>query len=252
MRAAVFIAVIAAGLVAAGHAAGQPYDPRVMQDAALCDGSGPPPAEIIAACTRVIQSSRANADFRSTAYSNRAYENLMLGRINLAIEDFDAAIELAPHYWSALISRSTVYLEKKELDLAMIDIESAIAIDRRDTRPLAVRARILAAMGFHKEAMNDVNRRAPRDADYFLARGTVHSATGKPEQALEDFRTGLKLKPAPYVRLSIQRAIEEIETRQKMARDEEAAKKRAGSDELPTRFVPENPFEQKKETKGKN
>lgn len=250
MRAAAFIVVMAAGLLAAGYAAGQPYDPRMMQDAALCNGSGPPPAEIIAACTRVIQSPRANADIRSTAYNNRAYESLMLGRHNQAIEDFDAAIELAPHYWSALISRSTAYLEKRELDLAMIDIESAIAIDRRDTAPLAVRARILAAMGLHKEAMNDVNRRGgARDADYFLARGTVHSAIGKPEQALEDFRTGLKLKPAPYVRLSIQRAIGEVETRQRAASEQEEvrkraeAKKQAGGDDPPAVVRPKNPFE---------
>lgn len=229
MRKLNFISAFFCCLIWPTGLAAQTFDPGVMMDSANCNTPVALfPQETISACTRVINSSKANNVLRSSAYAKRGYQYALMGKINDAIADYDEAIGIKSDNEWAFANRSLAYLAKKELDLALVDIESAMSIDKKDLSQFAARARILSAMGHQQEAMQDTSRllgARPGDPHGLLARGEIYLATGRTEQAMQDFQTALKNKPEEYVRVSLNRVIEGVELKRQMERNQESAKK---------------------------
>ncbi len=63
------------------------------------------------------------------AYENRGFAYYGLNQVDIALEDFTKAIELAPLNENALLNRGNIYLERKEFDKAFNDYLAAYQIN---------------------------------------------------------------------------------------------------------------------------
>lgn len=81
---------------------------------------------------------------------------LSLGEYDKAIEATDSCIEQNPDFAYLYTFRSSIHKEKKDLDKALADVNTAINLgDETDDEKLFLRARILQQMGKNDEAKND-------------------------------------------------------------------------------------------------
>ncbi|MCE9613332.1 MAG: tetratricopeptide repeat protein [Lentisphaerae bacterium] len=102
---------------------------------------------------------------RHTLLGNRANARAALGQVDLALEDYAAAIAAMPMYAGAYRNR----------------------------------ARLLAHLGRHDDAMRDFAnaiRYAPERPDAYVDRGNLLASLDRPAEAVEDFSRALRLAPA--------------------------------------------------------
>ena len=116
----------------------------------------------------------------TTAYRNRGVAYHLHGGSELALADYDRAIELDPNYAKAYTGRGGLYHELGELDAAQEDFGRALELD-------------------------------PSDPDAYLARGVLHASRGNPASALTDYDAAIELYPA-YAGAHSSRALALIET----------------------------------------
>jgi len=98
------------------------------------------------------------------AYNNRGWTYQQMGKYDLAGQDFDAAIELKADFGIAYNNRGSVYRELGKIDLALADYSKAIELQ------------------------------ADR-AEFFFSRGEFYLQLRKFELALNDFNRAVSLKP---------------------------------------------------------
>ena len=85
----------------------------------------------------------SNTDY----YTNRGFCFLALDRIDLALEDFSKAIELAPHKFVPRFNRSAAYIRNGQSDRALDDVNVAITLTKKDKEIwLARNNRIIALL----------------------------------------------------------------------------------------------------------
>jgi len=128
------------------------------QDTEICRGHT---GDTIAACTRVITSSRSTREQVGDAYINRGQHYYEIKEYDRAIEDFNRAIPLKPKWVQmAYGNRGNVYYAKGEDDKAIDSYDQAIAIN-------------------------------PKYASALTARGLLYEKAGAIERAKSDFRAAL-------------------------------------------------------------
>jgi len=89
---------------------------------------------------------------RLTIY-DQAMANIRLGRVDLAIEDLDHLIELAPRYGPALLQRATIYRDRGELDAAKVLIGKTLEYRVGDR----IRFQLHDMLGDMEREMGDLN-----------------------------------------------------------------------------------------------
>jgi tetratricopeptide (TPR) repeat protein len=94
----------------------------------------------IAACDRVIVSSRSTRDQLIDAYTNRGQEYYVKRNYPTAIADFDMAIKLNPNTVLAYGNRANAKAALNQTDAAIADYTKAISLDRDYTAAYAGRA----------------------------------------------------------------------------------------------------------------
>lgn len=94
----------------------------------------------IAACDRVINSSRSTKDNLVDAYTNRGQEYYVQKDYARAIADFDRAIELDPRTILAYGNRANAKSMIDQTDAAIADYTKAISLDRGYTAAYSGRA----------------------------------------------------------------------------------------------------------------
>jgi tetratricopeptide (TPR) repeat protein len=98
---------------------------------------------------------------------------------DLAIQDYDEVIRLAPNTRAAFNNRGNVYVSKRQFERALADFEQAI-------------------------------RLAPDDAMYYRNRGNVFRLTGQYDRAIADYRKALSLKADGPTRKFVETALKEL------------------------------------------
>ena len=98
------------------------------------------------------------------AYNNRGSIYSSKGQIDLAIKDYNKAIELKPNDASLYYNRGLAYNKKGKVDLAIKDFDKAIEL-----------------------SLND--------ADVYNNRGDAYGTKGEFDKAFTDFRKAIELKP---------------------------------------------------------
>ncbi|MGA7675141.1 MAG: tetratricopeptide repeat protein [Rhizomicrobium sp.] len=123
------VRLILMGLVAVAAVSGTIYlystTWTVSQNMAQCR-QGMSPA-IIAPCTAVIASGKADEDDLSEAHYNRGMEYDRRKQYALALEDFSAALRLKPDTPTYLRARGVVYTDAGQYALAVKDFDKLIA-----------------------------------------------------------------------------------------------------------------------------
>ena len=85
--------------------------------------------EQLAACTEVIEQSVLPRSDMAWVYSNRGNAYVWLDESELAIADYDAALEIDPNFATAYSNRGAVYYRQGEYELAIADFDAALEHD---------------------------------------------------------------------------------------------------------------------------
>ena len=122
--------------------------------------------------------------------------------VRSAIDDFDQAIELHPHYYQAYRSRGSARYRLQEYDSAIKDLDRAIAIGYFYSYAYMERGIIKFLFRDDKvmydEAMSDLSKAIelnPNFAPYYYERGLANLEANKPNEAIEDFNRAIRVNP---------------------------------------------------------
>ncbi len=132
------------------------------------------------------------------AYTNRGIARWSRGELEQAIADFGDAINLNPKFAFAYLARGTALTDKGEFDLAIRDFDKAIGIDPKMVAAYKGRGSARYRKGDLDRAAADFNqlvRLQPQNADSFNDRAQVFLARGDLDKALADYSDAIKLQP---------------------------------------------------------
>jgi tetratricopeptide (TPR) repeat protein len=135
------------------------------------------------------------------ALAARATEALGEGRYDEAIRDLDRVLLTEPradHYYN----RGFAHFSKSDVDLALADWNSALALDPRDARTYRQRGSAYFSKGDYNRAIADFDRAIalePAEPRAYYNRGLVFKARGEVARAAADFTAAVKIDGDPAV-----------------------------------------------------
>jgi lipoprotein NlpI len=153
--------------------------------------------EAIIECSRQI-----NGEVKVThieyPYNSRGNAYVAKGLFDLAIADFNKAIELKPNYYVAYNSSGRTYIHKGDLNKALADINRAIELNPNYAHAFNNRGIIYTDKGQLDQAIADYNKAIELDPKHYWAyrnRGRYYVRMGKLDMALTDFSKSIELNP---------------------------------------------------------
>ena len=144
-------------------------------------------------------------DFRSAvahdgakwkAIHNRGVSLALHGKIDEALADFDAVLELNPEFLNSRFNRAEIRAQQRKWQPAIDDYTLVLKQKADDVGALLGRGNALLKSGKLDEALADFElalRHAPSNAVAFAGRGDVHAAAGRWNEAGEDYRQAIKI-----------------------------------------------------------
>jgi tetratricopeptide (TPR) repeat protein len=132
------------------------------------------------------------------AFINRGFAYYNLGDLDQAIDDFDQAIELDPQNSLAYSNRGIAYYELGDLDQAIDDFDQAIELDAQNAMAYSNRGLAYSDLGDLDQAIDDFDQAIELDPQISLAysnRGLAYSALGDLDQAIDDFDQAIEVDP---------------------------------------------------------
>src|ERR1700682_5401538 len=98
----------------------------------LEDCNGPLSDKVEAACTALINDAQRPAEQRAAAFAGRARFYLGRSKLDSALSDVEAALQLNPQYVTALLTRAYARQRDGSVDLARADLERAIELEPKN------------------------------------------------------------------------------------------------------------------------
>ena len=132
------------------------------------------------------------ADF----YNNRGTIYRKMGALDQAIEDFNQAIKLKPEYAEAYNNRGIAYDDKGKVDFAIADYSTAIDLNPKLAEPYNNRGIANLRKGAYDQAIEDFNKvieLKPDYADAYINRGNAYNNKGKVDLAIADYNKAIEL-----------------------------------------------------------
>src|ERR1041385_4021786 len=102
-----------------------------QENAAICKDEASAPDVAIAACSKIIQVSKARTNDLASTYYNRAIAYRQKNDLDNALSDYSDAIKINPKHARAFNNRGTMYKEKGALERAIADFSEAIRLDAK-------------------------------------------------------------------------------------------------------------------------
>ena len=130
-------------------------------------------------------------------YNNRGIDYGEKREYDLAIKDFEKAIEIAPEFAEVYKNRGNAYLNKGSFDLAIKDFNKAIQLEPDICDFYIHRSGAYTITGNFENAINDLNKALRlnlNDPDIHFLRGIAYTNTQKFSEAIDDFNKALELK----------------------------------------------------------
>src|SRR6516164_9172713 len=93
-----------------------------------------PNADVVAACTRIIEATNSSTLDRAVSHTFRADAARADGNTAAAIADYNQALALMPTLVPALSGRGIAYRNAQKYDLSLHDFDQAIAIEPNNAR----------------------------------------------------------------------------------------------------------------------
>lgn len=133
------------------------------------------------------------------AYNRRGELQAEAGRDDMAMNDFQAAIQSDPNCALALHNRAITYAQDGQYEAALRDFDQALRINPGLALAHRNRAELLASLGRTDEAIRDYGQaieQMPDDADLYRMRGHACHRIGQYDRALADLSRAIELAPA--------------------------------------------------------
>lgn len=166
-------------------------------DASDCIGAEP--AAGVAACTRLIEAA-ASADTVVAAYVARAKHRTLLDELDAALADVDEALRRDPRHADALHNRGVVYSFQGRYDEALAALDEAIRLSpATSAESRHTRGRIRLELGDLGAALVEFDSALAVDArhvDALISRGGAYQLAGDAERALADYDAALRIDAA--------------------------------------------------------
>ncbi len=135
---------------------------------------------------------------RADALRNRGWVHFFGRQTQLAIKDFDEAIELDPDSADGFSGRGTLYLIENQFDRSIQDFNEAIRLDPENADALQNRGHAYIALFEYDraiEAHSEVIRLKPNHPGAFLNRGSAYLFSGQIDTAIRDYDEAIRLVP---------------------------------------------------------
>lgn len=146
----------------------------------------------------------AIADFDKAIQLNPQWGNLYLARgsayslkkdYDSAIANFDKAIQIEPDLEGAYFGRGRVYSSKGDWDRAIADYDKAIELDPQWAIVYVYRGQGYESKGDSTRALADYDKAIQLNGNAFAPRGVIYAKKGDYERALADFDKAIELDP---------------------------------------------------------
>ena len=131
-------------------------------------------------------------------YNNRGIDYGEKGEHDLAIKDFDKAIELKPDYAFAYNNRGAVYRSKGEYEQAIEDCNKAIQLKSDYAEPYSNRGSAYRNKGEIDRAIEDYDiaiKLKPNFVEAYYNLGIAYHEKGDLDSAIKDYSKAIKLNP---------------------------------------------------------
>jgi len=131
-------------------------------------------------------------------YCDRGVAYVKRGEYELALADFNKAIEITPKYYEVYHNRGIIYNTKGEDDLALGEFDKALRINPKYAPVYDNRGRIYDSRGQFDKAIADYNTAIslkPEFVDAYNGRGNVYEKQGDFDRALADFNKAIAINP---------------------------------------------------------
>ena len=133
---------------------------------------------------------------------NSGKTSYLAGNLDLAIHEFDQAIELKPDYADAYFGRGLAHLSKLEYNLSIIDLSQAISIKPAFVEAYYYRGTIYANQTSYDKAIADLTQAIQLDIGYtpaYFSRGGVYLDIENYESAVADYSEVIEQEPSNAV-----------------------------------------------------
>lgn len=188
----VLLAVLGVGLWLRGRDAASLSDCGTATDRAIELREENECSRAIRITTDAIARGCRNADLyqtRSICYAGQ-------GRMDLAFDDINAAIDLDPRYEYSYLFRASLYRDSSQFDLALADLNKAIELAPTSAEAYFERASYYENRRQWQPVIDDLDRAiafSPDTADYYDLRGIAYQSLGQNDRAISDFQRFLEL-----------------------------------------------------------
>lgn len=181
---------------------------QAVLDACLNRSGNTPLPRIIQACTESLDHNVIEGDQRFFLVASRADAYFVQGDWQHAVDDYGAAIKLAPHNAELYYDRGVVFASRSDDDAALHDFDTAMSIDSKLAVPaLRHRAKIYATRGNLSGALADYSQAIslrPKAAVLWSDKGYValnqHDYSGAVKDEAQAIQLDPKLARAYYLR----------------------------------------------------
>lgn len=155
--------------------------------------------------THCLKGAELNDEERSYIHFKRGTAYGVMGQLDRALADFDAALRIRPGYVDAFYNRGNTHREMGQIGQAITDFSRAIHHKPRDTESYYNRGLLLVRTGDHQGGIADFTSALSIKPDHFgafLARGHGFIEAGQPERGIADLNEAIRLRPndgRPYL-----------------------------------------------------
>jgi tetratricopeptide (TPR) repeat protein len=132
------------------------------------------------------------------AYNNRGTLYMRKGALQSALDDLNLAVQYAPAMYIAHTNRAHVLIINKDYDGALADLDAALKIDPAGPQAPTYRCQAYTGMGKFTEAIAEcsgVIEKQPKYQFALVSRAQAYLAKGDLDAALKDFNTVLGFNP---------------------------------------------------------
>ncbi|GCL45813.1 serine protease [Microcystis aeruginosa] len=135
---------------------------------------------------------------RAAWYFNRGNLYYNQQKYDLALSDYNKAININPNYAKAYLNRGNLYINQQKYDLALSDYNQAIKINSDFAEAYNNRGNLYSDLQKYKLALDDYNQAIkinPNDAEAYYNRGNLYSDLQKYDLALSDYSKAIDINP---------------------------------------------------------
>lgn len=154
-------------------------------------------APAIVELTRSLESGAAPQDIQAALHHRRGLLFQAHGYDRRALDDFNAALELAPDLAEGYLNRGVLYADQAQYRLAIADLDRAIGIQPDLAEAYVRRGEAWYEIGDYPSAIGDFTAAVGLDAGgrAYLGRANALRDSGAPEPALADYAQAIRLSP---------------------------------------------------------